>query len=112
MKPFASFFSRKPKPSAQQDAQGTPAEYWTLKPEELLSSLRTTNTGLQSADAEQRLKQDGLNTIKAKQQTTALGLFLSQFKSPLVLILIFAAIVSLLVGGQLDPRRRCRAGGQ
>jgi P-type Mg2+ transporter len=102
MKPFASFFSRTPKQSAQQDAQGTTADYWSRKPEELLSLLHTTNTGLQPADAEQRLKQDGLNTIKAKQQTTALGLFLSQFKSPLVLILIFAAIVSLMVGEWID----------
>jgi Mg2+-importing ATPase len=102
MKPFASFFSRTPKQSAQQDAQGTPADYWSLEPEELLSSLHATNTGLQPAEAEQRLRQYGPNTIKAKQQTTALGLFLNQFKSPLVLILIFAAIVSLMVGEWID----------
>ena len=39
------------------------------------------------------------NALKAGSQTTALGLFLSQFKSPLVLILIFAAIVSAHRGG-------------
>ena len=41
----------------------------------------------EQADAEQRLKQYGPNTIKAQQKTTAVGLLLSQFKSPLYLIL-------------------------
>ena len=94
MKPFASFFPRTPPQAGQQDAQGTPAAYWSLAPEQLLAALRTTNNGLQPADVKQRLMQYGLNTIKAQQQATALGLFLNQFKSPLVLILIFAAIVS------------------
>ena len=61
-----------------------------------------TRNGLQPADAEQRLKRYGLNAIKAQQQATALRLFLNQFKSPLVLILIFAAVVSLIVGEWTD----------
>ena len=86
----------------QPDTPATPAAYWSLAPEQLLSALHTSINGLQPADAEQRLKQYGLNTIRAQQQASAFRLLLSQFKSPLVLILIFAAIVSGIVGEWVD----------
>ncbi len=78
--------------------QVTPPAYWSLASEPLFAALRATRNGLQPADAEQRLQQYGLNAIKAQEQTTAVGLLLNQFKSPLVLVLIFAAIVSLVLG--------------
>ena len=62
----------------------------------------TTKNGIQQTDAESRLKQYGPNALKAQRQTTWFGLLLSQFKSPLVLILIFAAIVSAFVGEWTD----------
>jgi Mg2+-importing ATPase len=76
--------------------------YWSLGPDQLLSALNASRDGLQAADAEQRLKRYGPNTIGAQRQATALRLLLSQFKSPLVLILIFAAIVSGIVGEWVD----------
>ena len=94
--------SNKPLKAGKQVTQATPVAYWSLAPEQILSELHASRKGLQPADAEQRLKQYGLNTIKAQQQATALRLLLSQFKSPLVLILIFAAIVSGIVGEWVD----------
>ncbi len=88
--------------SRQQVTQPTLGAYWNLEPESLLSELKASRSGLQTTEAEQRLKQYGLNTIETKQQTTALRLLLSQFKSPLVLILIFAAIVSGIVKEWVD----------
>ena len=76
--------------------------YWSLTPEQLLVRLRGSRNGLQREDVEPRLKQYGSNVIKARQQTTAFGLFLNQFRSPLVLILIFAAVVSVVVGEWTD----------
>ena len=76
--------------------------YWTLSTDQLFSTLHTTLNGLQQTDAENRIKQYGSNTLKAQRQTTALGLLLSQIKSPLVLILIFASIVSAFVGEWTD----------
>ena len=102
MNPVARFFARTPPPVRQQDTQISPAAYWSLSPEQLLSALRATPNGLQPADAEQRLKRYGPNTIQAQRQATALGLFLNQFKSPLVLILIGAAMVSVIVGEWTD----------
>ena len=102
MKPVPNLSSSTAPKAGQQVAQATPAVYWSFVPEQLLSALHATRNGLQPADAEQRLKQYGLNTIRAQQQATALHLLLSQFKSPLVLILIFAAIVSGIVGEWVD----------
>src|SRR4030095_2394794 len=89
-------------PSSSESAQITPTEYWSLAPEQLLSTLKTSDKGLTQKDAEERLKQFGLNALEQRRQTTALVLFLSQFKSTLVLILIFAAIISIIVGEWTD----------
>ncbi len=102
MKPLPNSSTSTPSKAGQQVAQATPEAYWSLEPEQLLTSLHTSKNGLQPAEAEQRLKQYGLNTIKAQQKATAFRLLLSQFKSPLVLILIFAAIVSGVVGEWVD----------
>ena len=95
------------KPSASLPATGMPNEaalaaYWSLPPEELLSELRATDKGLHQADAESRLKTYGPNALEKQRQTRALVLLLSQFKSPLVLILIFAATISIFVGEYTD----------
>src|SRR4030043_2129677 len=102
MKPQANLSTSTPPKMRQQVDQPTPGGYWSLTPEQLLSNLHASRSGLQTTDAEQRLKQYGLNTISAQQQATALRLLLSQFKSPLVLILIFAAIISGIVGEWVD----------
>ena len=86
----------------KQITQATPADYWSLPTEQLFSTLHASKDGLQPADAEGRLKQYGPNTISAQKQATALRVLLRQFKSPLVLILIFAAIVSGVVGEWID----------
>jgi Mg2+-importing ATPase len=102
MKTTPDSSSSKPSDAGRKVAQAPPANYWNIAPEQLLTTLCATSTGLQQADAESRLKQYGPNTIRAQQRTTALRLLLRQFKSPLVLILIFAAIVSAFVGEWVD----------
>jgi Mg2+-importing ATPase len=102
MKPLPNLSTSSPPQMGQQIDQATQAAYWSLTPEQLLSNLHASRNGLQPADAEQRLKQYGLNAISAQQQATAFRLLLSQFKSPLVLILIFAAVISGIVGEWVD----------
>lgn len=75
-----------------EDERTDLAAYWSTAPERLLTDLRSSPNGLSQDDAERRLKQFGPNSIKAGRQSSALWLLLSQFKSPLVLILVFAAI--------------------
>ena len=96
MKPL-KLFPTKPQAKGPAVPAGL-ADYWSLAADSLLSTLHTSKTGLQQVDADNILKQYGPNALKAKQQMSALGLLLRQFKSPLVLILIFAAIVSAFLG--------------
>ena len=79
-----------------------PASYWSLPAGRLLDELGTRDGGLAQGEAAQRLRTGGPNSLEAKKQFTALGLFASQFKSPLVLILIFASIVSLVAAEWVD----------
>lgn len=83
-------------------ASPAPANYWNLSPDRLVSELASTNNGITQAEAASRLKQYGLNVLEAREQTTALALALRQFSNPLVLILIFASIVSAFVGEWTD----------
>jgi Mg2+-importing ATPase len=96
MKIFGLFVDKRPR-KRPQETQAAPPAYWSLASEQLLTALHGTCEGLPQVDAESRLKQYGLNALKAQPRTSALRLFLNQFKSPLVLILIFAATVSAFV---------------
>lgn len=89
-------------PTEHQNIQAIPTEYWSIAPENFLSSVKSTDKGLTQQEVEVRLKQYGMNALQERKQDTALVLFLSQFKSPLVLILIFAAIISIIVGEWTD----------
>ncbi|MGQ9555485.1 MAG: magnesium-translocating P-type ATPase [Anaerolineae bacterium] len=77
-------------------------QYWSVPPEQLLAALNTTADGLSAAEAGRRLLTYGRNTLKARRRMTALPLFLSQFTSPLILILLFATGVSILVKEWVD----------
>lgn len=76
--------------------------YGSQPVEALYQELQSGEQGLTQSLALARLKQAGLNTIKAKTRVTPLGIFLSQFKSPIVLILIFAALVSAVLNDWID----------
>ncbi|MGB4594708.1 MAG: HAD-IC family P-type ATPase, partial [Anaerolineaceae bacterium] len=78
------------------------SSYWSVELKQLQTLLNSSTDGLQPTEADKRLKQYGLNTIGAQQKATALRLLLSQFKSPLVLILIAAALVSGVLGEWVD----------
>lgn len=76
----------------------TPPHYWSHTPGQLLAELQSSSTGLSQGDAERRLQRYGPNVLKAGGQTTTFALLLNQFKSPLVLILDFAAVISVIAG--------------
>ena len=73
-------------------------EILPLPSDELLSRLGTLATGLTTEEAERRLETYGSNEIAKKERGSILIEFLSHFKSPLVIILIIAAIVSGVLG--------------
>ena len=71
--------------------------FWSLPVSEQCGRLRTTTAGLTTDEAEARLKTYGYNLLKEKKQTDTVTLLLSQFKSPLVLILLAAAVLSIFL---------------
>lgn len=66
--------------------------------EKLLVDLRSEASGLSAAEAATRLRSAGPNAIGRGRSASAVAAFARQFRSPLVLILIFAATVSAFVG--------------
>ena len=61
-----------------------------------------TTTGLTSAEATERLRADGPNTIGGGGRRTRLAILIAQVASPLVLILVGASLVSLVVGDAVN----------
>ena len=77
-------------------------QFWSVPSPELLQQLQTTPQGLMSGEAQQRLLRYGSNLLKPKKKSDTLTLLLAQFKSPIILILIFAAGLSLFLRNPMD----------
>ena len=73
-------------------------EILTLPVEELLKRLNTSLAGLSSEDVEKRLKVFGYNELVKKRKRAVIIDFLSHFKSPLVIILLVAGLISGFFG--------------
>ncbi|OGW46445.1 MAG: magnesium-translocating P-type ATPase [Nitrospirae bacterium RBG_13_41_22] len=71
--------------------------FWSIPSAELLRQLQTTPQGLTKNEARQRFNRYGANLLRPKKRSNTLTLLLSQFKSPLILILIFAAGLSFFL---------------
>src|SRR5678809_1650945 len=75
-----------------------PIAFWSLPGTEMLRQLQTTQDGLTTVDATQRLARYGSNLLSPPKRTDALTLLIAQFKSPLALILFFATGLSFFLG--------------
>ena len=73
------------------------SSFWSIPSSDLLSELQSSAQGLKSDEAQARLTRYGYNRLKAKRKTDFLTLLLSQFKSPILLILFFAVGVSFFL---------------
>ena len=69
---------------------------------ELSTALRSGQRGLSSENAAEQLRLVGPNSVEDARRLSALRLLLRQFESPLVLILIFGAAVSLALRQWVD----------
>lgn len=72
----------------------TAQAFWNISADELLSSLGTSLQGLPRKVAEERLLQSRSQITGAHVKTNEFKLFFSQFKSPVILLLLFAATLS------------------
>lgn len=70
-------------------------EYWRLQKETLFEILESRDEGLNDIETKAKLEKHGKNTIKDKKKNGLIKLFLIQFLSPLIFILIFAGGITL-----------------
>lgn len=79
-----------------------PSPFWNQSPAQLMRALQSSVQGLDPATAGARIKEIGANQIKETGQAGTIELLLKQFSSPLVLILLFGAAVSLALRDTTD----------
>lgn len=73
-------------------------DWHRLSVDEIMGFLKISAGGLASQEAEARLVKYGPNKLKEAKKVSILGLFLEQFKSFLILLLIAATIISMAIG--------------
>ena len=65
---------------------------------EELEEAYGTSTGITTSEAEERLEKYGPNELEEKGKKSVFVIFLSQFADLLVIILIIAAVISMISG--------------
>ncbi|MFZ3069912.1 MAG: magnesium-translocating P-type ATPase [Anaerolineaceae bacterium] len=76
--------------------------FWSVSIDEVLKQVNSSASGLSQSSAQEVLKRVGPNRTQSKERVTPLGLLLNQFKSPIVLILISATIISAFLKDWVD----------
>ena len=76
--------------------------FWGLSTAELLQNLDSSGEGLSQAEAKRRLDGQGANRIRAGKSRNTFFLLLGQFKSPIILTLLFAAALSFFLRDVAD----------
>jgi P-type Mg2+ transporter len=79
-----------------------PPAFWSISVTEMLQKLETKKEGLTSDEAQKRLAYYGLNLLKPKKRSGWFSLLISQFKSPIILILLFATGLSFFLHDRAD----------
>ncbi len=74
----------------------------SLSIEEAFDALNAGPSGLATSEAESRLEEYGPNELQEEKQRSRLVLLTEQVKNPLIAVLAFAAIISLLAGKTVD----------
>jgi len=73
-----------------------------LEGKEVLKKLESSENGLSESEAEKRLETFGYNELQKQKGVSRLQIFINQFKSLLILILLGATIFSALIGEIVD----------
>lgn len=79
-----------------------PLAFWGLSTTEMLQQLQAAKEGLTGAEAVERLARYGSNLLKPSKRSDVFTLLLTQFKSPLILILFFATGLSFYLHEPVD----------
>ena len=79
-----------------------PENWHNLEATEAITSLQSSNHGLSQEEAQKRLAQFGPNELVAKKKISPWAIFIQQFKSILIIILLTAVVLSATLGEIAD----------
>ena len=71
--------------------------FWSVPATGMLEHFGVTAEGLGTAEAQRRLVQYGANILKPETRSNAVSLLLGQFKSPIIVLLLFATGLSFFL---------------
>jgi len=77
-------------------------EYYKERVEDIYKELKTSPKGLTEEEANKRFEKYGPNEIKAAKKISPARIFLSQFKSVIIWMLIAAVAISVFLGERID----------
>jgi len=77
-------------------------KWYQLDGQEVFKALQTSGEGLSEAQAKKNLETCGLNKIAEEKRTSRLKIFIRQFTSPLIYILLIAAVVTFFLQSYTD----------
>ncbi|HNQ35132.1 MAG TPA: HAD-IC family P-type ATPase [bacterium] len=72
-------------------------QWYRMTEKAVIEQLSSAFNGLSAAEAERRISEYGYNQLEMKKEETLFSIFIRQFKSPLIYILLFAALISFAV---------------
>jgi calcium-translocating P-type ATPase len=87
---------------ALQASETNEPAWHALPAGECLDLLGSSAAGLSAAEARRRLARYGPNSLPRRSRRSLASLFLRQFRSPLIYLLLAATVVSLIVGHLTD----------
>lgn len=76
--------------------------FWSYDANNILNNLNTRVEGLSSQEAKDRIDKLGENIFEDKKSASKFMIFISQFKNPITMILIFAAFLSIFLHDYSD----------
>jgi len=76
--------------------------WYQLEPEAVFAEFSTGSEGISAEEAEKRLHQYGANTLPEEAPISRMKIILHQFTSPLIYILLAAAVVTAVLGDYID----------
>lgn len=75
---------------------------WALSVEQVLERFHSVRSGLAEKEADLRLRHFGTNSLPRPKRFTVLGILLQQFSSPLIFILVGAAMLTIFLKEWID----------
>ena len=77
-------------------------EFWSYDLNDILKQLNTGEDGLSSREAEGRIDKYGQNILEERKSSSNIEMLINQFKNPIIIILIFAAVLSIFLKDYSD----------